>query len=32
MFRNIILPGDDVDRRGRLHSPSIMLEEMTVAQ
>lgn len=31
MFRHIVALGDDVDRRGAIHSGSILIEEMTIA-
>jgi PmbA protein len=31
MFRRIVALGDDVDRRGAIHSGSLLIEEMTIA-
>ncbi len=31
MFRGIVAQGDDVDRRGAIHSGSLLIDEMTIA-
>jgi PmbA protein len=31
MFRRIVALGDDIDRRGAIHSGSLLIEEMTIA-
>jgi PmbA protein len=31
MFKNIVAVGNDIDRRGNIHTGSILIESMTVA-
>ena len=31
MFKGIVAQGDDVDRRGAIHSGSLLIDELTIA-